>query len=54
MHVLAHGGHSHGPDPAVVGLLVALIVLSVLPAATAVRQARSRREKLRVGGDEGV
>lgn len=54
MHVLAHGGHGPGPDPAVVSLLVALIVLSVLAAATAVRRARSRREGLRVGGDEGV
>ena len=53
MQVLAHGGHSHGPDPAVVSLLVALIVLGVLAAATAVRRARSRQEGLRVGGDEG-
>ena len=52
--VLAHAGHSHGPDPALVALLVALIVLCVLVAGTALRRAWARRQTLGVGGDEGV
>ena len=52
--VLAHAGHSHGPDPALVALLVALIVLGVLAVATVLRQGRARRQTLRVGGDEGM
>jgi hypothetical protein len=51
--VLAHAGHSHGPDPALVALLVALIVLSVLAAGTVLQRARARRESLGAGGDEG-
>ena len=52
--VLAHAGHGHGPDPALVALLVALILLSILAAGTALRRARARRETLGVGGDEGM
>jgi hypothetical protein len=52
--VLAHAGHNHGSDPALVALLVALIVLGILAAGTALRRARAaRRESLGVGGDEG-
>lgn len=52
--ILAHAGHSHGPDPALVALVVALIVLSILAAGTALWRARAHRESVRVGGDEGV
>jgi hypothetical protein len=52
--VLAHAGHSHGPDPALVALLVALLVLGVLAVATAFRRARARRQAVGVGGDEGM
>ncbi|HEX6234591.1 MAG TPA: hypothetical protein VFZ63_15800 [Jiangellaceae bacterium] len=55
MHVvLAHAGHSHGPDPALVAVLVALIVLGVLAVATALRRAWAGRQTLGVGGDEGM
>ncbi|HEX6336891.1 MAG TPA: hypothetical protein VFZ85_08055 [Jiangellaceae bacterium] len=52
--VLAHAGHDHGPDPALVALLVALAVLAILVAGTALRRARARRQSLGVGGDEGM
>jgi hypothetical protein len=39
---LAHGGHDHGPAPGLVALLVALVVVAVLLAASAlVRRMRS-------------
>jgi hypothetical protein len=38
--ILAHAGQSHGPDPALVALLIALILLSVLAAGSALRRAR--------------
>jgi hypothetical protein len=53
--VLAHADHSHGSDPALVALvLIASVVLGVLAAGTALRRARSGRQKHRVGGDEGM
>lgn len=52
--IFAHAGESHGPDPTLVALLIALILLSVLAAGGALRRARARRETLAVGGDEGM
>jgi hypothetical protein len=52
--ILAHAGQSHGPDPALVALLIALILPSALAAGSALRRARARRETLAVGGNEGM
>ncbi|MFW6091915.1 MAG: hypothetical protein ACODAF_08525 [Actinomycetota bacterium] len=41
MTILAHAGHSHGPDPALIALIVVAIVLAITAATAAVR-ARNR------------
>lgn len=41
MTVLAHAGHSHGPDPVLIALIVTAAVLAIAASIAAIR-ARSR------------
>jgi hypothetical protein len=44
MHaVVAHAGHSHGLDPALVALPVVLVVLGVAAISALVQRRRARR-----------
>lgn len=45
--VFAHAGHSHGPDPAFVALLVVVVVLGVVTIAALVQRRRARRTDTR-------
>ncbi len=44
--VLAHAGHSHGPDPALIALLVVIVVLGFAAGAGAIRRIRARRRSV--------
>lgn len=45
MSVLAHAGHSHGPDPVLIALIVTAVVLAIAGGIAALRaRNRSRTE----------
>lgn len=41
--VLAHAGHNHGPNVALIALVAVVLALAVVGAAAAVRKGRLRR-----------
>jgi hypothetical protein len=41
--VLAHAGHDHGPNLALIALVAVVLVLAVVGAAAAARKGRRRR-----------
>ena len=44
MHaIVAHAGHSHGLDPALVALLIVVVVLGAAAVAALVQRRRARR-----------
>lgn len=52
MHaVLAHAGHSHGPDPALVALIVVVVVIVAAAISGLVQRRRTSRtaDRTRIG-----